>query len=67
MKKRIEFKKVVAIILCFLSCVCCFACNKRKNEVELNRDFKNVILVIGDGMGENHILNAIDYFDLDIA
>lgn len=66
MKKRIKFKKVVAILLCVLSCVCCFACNKRKNEVELNRDFKNVILVIGDGMGENHILNAIDYFDLDL-
>lgn len=31
-----------------------------------NRDFKNIIVVIGDGMGENHILNAIDYFDLDV-
>lgn len=30
-----------------------------------NRDFKNIIVVIGDGMGENHILNAIDYFGLD--
>lgn len=32
---------------------------------EKEREFKNIILVIGDGMGENHILNAIDYFDLE--
>ena len=31
-----------------------------------NRAFDNIIVVIGDGMGENHILNAIDYFNLDI-
>ena len=29
------------------------------------REFKNIILVIGDGMGENHILNTIEYFDLE--
>ena len=29
------------------------------------RQFDNIILVIGDGMGENHILNAINYFDLE--
>ena len=27
--------------------------------------FKNVILVIGDGMGENHILNTLQYFDME--
>ena len=37
-----------------------------KGEEFGEREFKNVILVIGDGMGENHILNAIEYFDLDI-
>lgn len=30
------------------------------------RAFDNIIVVIGDGMGENHILNALTYFDLDI-
>ncbi len=28
-------------------------------------DVKNVILLIGDGMGENHIQNALTYFELD--
>lgn len=37
-----------------------------KEEEFGEREFKNVILVIGDGMGENHILNAIEYFDLDV-
>jgi alkaline phosphatase len=36
------------------------------SEFVLDREFKNVILVIGDGMGENHILNCIDYYGLDI-
>ena len=34
-------------------------------ERTAERAFDNIILVIGDGMGENHILNAIDYFDLE--
>ncbi len=32
---------------------------------EKEREFKNVILVIGDGMGENHILNTLTYFGLE--
>lgn len=36
-------------------------CDKQEKE----REFKNVILVIGDGMGENHILNTITYFDME--
>ena len=34
--------------------------------VNLDREFKNIIVVIGDGMGENHILNCIDYFGLGV-
>lgn len=56
----------------FLACLliigmvfsCSIGCQSEKPQVELNRAFKNVIVVIGDGMGENHILNAIDYFGL---
>ena len=43
---------------------CSIGCQPEKPQVELNRVFKNIIVVIGDGMGENHILNAIDYFGL---
>ena len=32
---------------------------------EEERAFKNVIVVIGDGMGENHLLNTLEYFDLE--
>ena len=32
---------------------------------EKEREFKNVIVVIGDGMGENHLLNTLEYFDLE--
>lgn len=56
----------------FLACLliigmvfsCSIGCQPEKPQVELNRVFKNIIVAIGDGMGENHILNAIDYFGL---
>lgn len=40
-------------------------CDKIEALFGGERDFKNVILVIGDGMGENHILNAIDFYNLE--
>ena len=50
-----------AILTVALALSCCVGCQPK---IDLGRDFKNVIVVIGDGMGENHILNAIDYFSL---
>lgn len=68
MKKWIAITMGVAISVS----ACAFtACGKTSGDegtsvVETIQDVDNIILVIGDGMGENHILNAIEYFDLDI-
>ncbi len=35
------------------------------NNLGVEAEIKNVILVIGDGMGENHMENALTYFDLE--
>ena len=57
-------KKLTSMLLSILMLFSCMACvlmgGCKKSNVQ------NVIVVIGDGMGENHILNAIDYFGLDI-
>lgn len=60
-------KKFFAVLLGALMTVVCSSCSF---VVSVSRflgfqEFNNVILVIGDGMGMNHILNAIDYFDLE--
>ena len=64
MKKLCSFLLSVsmtcALIPCFSSC----GEKNNTNENDLGT-IKNVIVVIGDGMGENHIWNAIDYFDLE--
>ena len=60
MKKFFSFLLSVGMACATIPCVA--ACNDNTD----NQQFENVILVIGDGMGENHLLNAIEYFDLDI-
>lgn len=50
-----------ALPLCF-ACACTFALSGA--GCSPNGKIKNVILVIGDGMGTNHIENARTYFDL---
>ena len=58
-------KRVSSFFISTVIAVSCLGgCQLKKTNVTLNREFKNVIVVIGDGMGENHILNAIDYFGL---
>ena len=57
-------KKFFSFILSFVLLLSCTACSLF--EPDLGREFKNIIVVIGDGMGENHILNAIKQFDLDV-
>lgn len=57
------FKKALVAFLSVVMVCLSASCSLFKAH---NRAFDNVIVVIGDGMGENHILNAIDYFNLDI-
>lgn len=59
MKKIISF--VLGLCMTFSLGAGLVGCGDKKTE----RAFKNVILVIGDGMGENHILNTITYFGLE--
>ena len=58
-------KRISSFLLSLLMLISCAACMSF-GACAPNREFLNVIVVIGDGMGENHILNAIDYFGLDI-
>lgn len=37
----------------------------KQYTVTTENEIKNVILIIGDGMGENHMENALTYFDLE--
>ena len=48
---------LVCSSISFIGCV-------HTTHVEEN-EIKNVILFIGDGMGENHIENALTHFELD--
>ena len=57
-------KKIISLILS-MSMALSLGAGLLSGCQETKRDFKNVILVIGDGMGENHLLNAIDYYDLE--
>ena len=57
MKKKLFL--LLASIMTFVS----VSCSGSHKTIE--REFDNIIVVIGDGMGMNHILNAIDYFDLE--
>lgn len=58
-------KRISSFLLSVLMLFTC-AATFLMSGCKVKRDFLNVIVVIGDGMGENHILNAIDYFGLDI-
>ncbi len=58
-------KKIGSLLLSLLMLFSCAAC-LLMGGCAPKREFLNVIVVIGDGMGENHILNAIEYFDLDV-
>ena len=60
MKKITSF--ILSICSLFALLPCGIGCG---GDTPPAREFQNVIVVIGDGMGENHILNAIDYFDLE--
>ena len=57
-------KKIISTILSLCMLASLALCGLTGCGVP-EREFQNVILVIGDGMGENHILNAIDYYGLE--
>ena len=61
-----NIKKITAF-LCATTLICSsisFIGCVHTTHVEEN-EIKNVILFIGDGMGENHLNNTLTYFDLD--
>ena len=63
MKNKFKF---LPILLSFLFIFVLFAgCGKQVNINEIDSSVKNVILFIGDGMGDAHIQNAKKYFDID--
>lgn len=57
--------KILAVALCMLfACLCLFGCvidNGEPSKKDVSK-IKNVIVIIGDGMGVNHIANAKTYF-----
>jgi alkaline phosphatase len=61
--KSQKIKSIALLLTALLSCASLAGCQdytmKEDNEI------KNVILIIGDGMGENHLENALTYFELD--
>ena len=56
----------VFLSLCMLALGVGCSDGNDNSSSEQKQEIKNVILVIGDGMGQNHLLNALTYFDLDI-
>ena len=63
-------KRIISLILTvftFFSSFSLISCSFLDFSIDfpLFHSTKNVILVIGDGMGENHILNTLTYFDLE--
>ncbi|MBO7187934.1 MAG: alkaline phosphatase [Clostridia bacterium] len=59
-------KKLLSLLLTICLCLSFsfVACDESDNTPPQNEPPKNVILVIGDGMGDNHIRNAVTYYDL---
>ena len=61
---KLQKKNLITLLLSVaLSLTNFVGCNN--SNVKAEGDVKNVILIIGDGMGENHMENALTYFDLE--
>lgn len=61
-KRKLLHNAVAAMLLC--GTLGFSACDAGDYTLTFSDDVKNVILLIGDGMGENHIQNTLTYFDL---
>ena len=64
MQTELIMKKITSFIISICAVFSLFPCGAGCGSDGHSREFENIILVIGDGMGENHILNAIDYYNL---
>ena len=62
MKKT--FNILLLILLCITTTFSFFGCKKPDEDFDYDK-VQNIIILIGDGMGFNHIDNAKTYFDLD--
>lgn len=59
-------KKLFTILFSFMFVlVCLTGCTPKSNDLKSIDTVQNVILLIGDGMGDSHIENAKQYFDID--
>ncbi len=67
MQAELLMKRITSflIALCSLFALLPVGFGCGADDAPINREFENVIVVIGDGMGKNHILNAIDYYGLE--
>lgn len=65
MKKRL----FPALVFIFCLCLCLCACNSTSSDDDFDifvaSEIKNVIIIIGDGMGFNHIENTKTYYSID--
>ncbi len=59
-------KKLLSLLLTICLCLSFsfVACDESDNTPPQNEPPKNIILVIGDGMGDNHIKSAVEYYGL---
>jgi len=65
MKKLLKFFAICLMV--FLSSFTVFACTPKTSspKLETNTNVKNMVILIGDGMGQNHIKNAKTYYGLE--
>lgn len=64
MKKLLKYFSICLVILVSLFSVSCTKTAK-SSDIETNQNVKNMVVLIGDGMGQNHIKNAKVYYGLE--
>lgn len=61
---KIYFKRILIVFLLVANTIMFTSCKNNNPNITTN-NIQNLIILIGDGMGENHIDNAKTYFELD--
>lgn len=59
------FSLVVLLLISITSVLSFSACGVETPDITVDPSVQNIIILIGDGMGKNHIENAKTYFELD--
>lgn len=59
------FSLVILLLISITSVLSFSACGVETPDITVDALVQNVIILIGDGMGKNHIENAKTYFELD--